>query len=384
MYADHAATSHPVLFEAVPGYGNAAAGHRLGREARDAMDGARRSVAASLRLPLTGDVSRHVIVTSGGTEANNLIIQQPSWRYIVTLPTEHQAVYLAAQAVCADAACELVCLTPDGTGLVDLEELRAVLAEYAGRGPGLVSIAYVNNEIGAVQDLLAIGQEVKAVPGAYLHTDAVQAPGHVPVDLSSKGQLALVDYLSLSAHKFHGPYGLGFLVCRQADGNGPLTHPLMFGGHQQNGLRPGTEPVGAAVAAAAALHAAVASDARPLYLQLSSTVWSALLPFVLMGAVLPTGPGPTQRSPHIVSFCVRGAHRRDLAARLEREGVLASGGSACSTDSDLPSHVLAAIGVPPEYIHGSLRLSFGPGNTVEEANRVLVPALLRTLRAHSI
>ena len=165
MYADHAATSHPVLFEAVPGYGNAAAGHRLGREACDAMDGARRSVAASLRLPLTGDVSRHIIVTSGGTEANNLIIQQPSWRYIVTLPTEHQAVYLAAQAVCADAACELVCLTPDGTGLVDLEELRAVLAEYAGRGPGLVSIAYVNNEIGVVQLFSRSSLGVLGCPG---------------------------------------------------------------------------------------------------------------------------------------------------------------------------------------------------------------------------
>jgi cysteine desulfurase len=331
-------------------------------------------------------------VTSGGTESNNIVIQQPAlWEFIVLLPTEHHAVALPAQRMAAQYGCEVVYLTPDGVGALSVDELRGVLAARRGQR-GLVTVAYVNNEIGTVQNLEAIGRAVRAENAlrgdaerrrVWLHTDAVQAPGRVPIDLA--GAHAAVDLLSLSAHKFHGPAGLGLLFSRTPiTAAGPLR-PLMLGGHQQGGLRPGTEAVGALVAAAAALEDAC--DPTKLtgrlvaYAAMSRLVWATLMPFVVTGRVLPTGGAGTGRAPHHISVCVRGAERHALVAALEKENVYASGGSACAADSVLPSHVLTALRVPPDFIQGSLRITLSHTNTVDDVRNILCPALRRVLTA---
>lgn len=217
----------------------------------------------------------------------------------------------------------------------------------------------------------------------WFHTDAVQAPGHAVIDLA--GAHADVDLLSLSAHKFHGPAGIGFLFVRVPVTPGGPLRPLCLGGPQQGGLRPGTIPVAGLVAAADAL-ADACDPARlgtrlGIYAAMSAHVWRTLHPFVVAGLVLPTGAPPPGRAPHHVSFCVRGAHRRSLIAALEKRSVHASGGSACTSADALPSHALAALRVPPEYIEGSVRLTLSHTNTLQEVRDILCPALHAVLSA---
>ena len=208
------------------------------------------------------------------------------------------------------------------------------------------------------------------------HTDAVQAPGHVSV-LDAK--LLDVDFMSLGAHKFHGPVGIGILYTREATS----LRPLFYGGHQQGNLRPGTEPVGLAVAMADALEDVVghAEERIRSLSAMTQAVWKALAPFIVAGVVLPTGPPPTaaDRVAHHVSFCVRDVHRDDVLKMSELRGLVASGGSACSAESTLPSNVLVTIGIPNCFIHGSIRLSFSHTNTQDEVVSVVIPALQKTL-----
>lgn len=411
MYADHASTAYPTLFHGrcTPdeSYANPAASHAPGRLARQKSEAALARIARRLRCP--ADAS--LIVTSGGTESNNLVIQQPGlWDFIVLMPTEHHAVTLPVQRMCnvvtpyragGGGVCEMVYLQPDGQGRLPLADLRAALATRAGAGRrGLVTVAYVNNEIGTVQDLEAIGAVVHAANPrdggqdrrVFLHTDAVQAPGHVP-DLAAviASPTHGVDLLSLSAHKFHGPVGVGLLFCRTpALKRLLLHHPLLLGGHQQGGLRPGTESVSLLVAMADALDDALdpgrLSVRLPQLTEMNRLIWSVLLPFVVAGVVLPTGTPSSDtdgRAPYHISFCVRGADRRDLVAAMKRRRVYVSGGSACNTDTPLPSHVLAAIGVPAEFLDGSLRITLSHTNTVDEVRSVLCPALHDLLLQHS-
>jgi cysteine desulfurase len=277
--------------------------------------------------------------------------------------------------------CELVFLTPDGVGRIDAAAVAAALRTRPGRA-GLVTVAAVNNEIGTAQDLTAIGAAVAAANATrsaahrvWFHTDAVQAPGHVPIDLD--GAHRTVDFMSLSAHKFHGPHGSGLLFCRTPG----VLRPRTYGGSQQGGLRPGTEAVATLLQTAAALADATDPDklARRTahYRALSALVWETVLfPAIVSGSVLPTGSTvPGERAPNHVSFCVRGAHRNDIVRRMEEAGVAVSGGSACNATADLPSHVLVALAVPPEFLHGSVRITFGHTNTIEEVRDVVCPAL---------
>jgi cysteine desulfurase len=258
----------------------------------------------------------------------------------------------------------------------------------------LVSLAYVNNETGNLVDLAAVGGVVQAANArrnaqsrVYLHTDAVQAPGHVPLNMGPSGALSAVDFVSLSAHKFHGPSGVGMLICRTTD---PLRLPLMFGGSQQGGLRPGTEPVGPILAMAAAFQEfndpTKLGQRVKLMHSLTDAVWSALLPFIVSGTILPTGSrDPQERACHHVSFCVRGAHRNNVVTSLERDAnVLASGGSACTSESALPSHVLDAMRVPSRYIQGSIRITLSHLNTLDEVTTRLIPALVQLLEKWAV
>lgn len=233
-----------------------------------------------------------------------------------------------------------------------------------------------------MQDLPALSAVIRELDPKreriFLHTDAVQAPGHVTnLDVDRLG----VDFLTLGAHKFHGPPGVGILYCRQP----AQLRPLFFGGQQQGGVRPGTESVSLACALADALvDAHKFSERRIQELNvLTGMLWNALAPYIVSGLVLPTGPPPGEdnRAANHVSFCVRDIDRTEMLRTLESDGVVASGGSACGTDSILPSPVLVALGIPPRFIHGSVRFSVSHTNTRHEIASVVVPALHRMLQS---
>ena len=250
LYVDQASRSFPLLFpvDSSKSWGNASSSHQYGRDAKAALTEARGRIATALSLPMSGSpesMSKQIIFTSGGTESNNLVLQQPTWQFIISTATEHHAVYYTVQYMANQTDCQVAYLGIDGQGRIrNLDELRQLLNQFSGK-TGLVSLAYVNNETGTILDVAAVGQVIKEVNikrsgnnRVYFHTDAVQAPGHVPMDMGSTGPLSQVDLLSLSAHKFHGPEGVGILVCRLPS---ILKKPLMFGGMQHGGLRPGTE-----------------------------------------------------------------------------------------------------------------------------------------------
>ena len=201
--------------------------------------------------------------------------------------------------------------------------------------------------------------------------------------MATGGNLGSVDFVTLASHKFHGPCGVGVILCRAPRS---LLKPMMYGGHQQHGLRPGTESVGALTAMADALEDANHPTRLPDRIfkmrQMTDMVWATLLPFITSGLVLPTGS--MQRAPHLVSFCVHGVNRSELVARMEKESaILVSSGSACSTDSSLPSHVLDAMRVPDVFIYGSLRISLSHLNTMDEMVNRLCPALVGLLTKYT-
>lgn len=397
MYADHASTAIPTLFPAVGSWANPSADHAPGRAARSVVTAAVARIARCLGWDRTGGSAQptdHVLVTSGATEGINLVVRQPSlWSFIVTSRTEHHAVLASCEDMLNNHRCEVVYLPPTATGEVDHNDVRTALEARRGRR-GLVTVALVNNEVGVVQDIASIGRVVRDANGAqklvWLHTDAVQAPGHVDpgvLDVGPGGQLQDVDFLTLSAHKFHGPTGVGILFSRTPPSAVPLE-PAVLGGHQQGGMRAGTESVSLVQAAANALDDAIGDQARltsrlSLYRDWTRTVWEDVLaPFVVAGLVLPTGPPPgPRRAPHHISFCVRGVHHREFLKQLGDAGVVASGGSACNSNTPLPSHVLTAIGTPVEFIHGSVRITLSHSNSAAEVVNVLVPVLRTVLMA---
>ena len=396
MYADHAATAVPTLhtgFSATTAYANPGGTHTPAKQARDALGAARETITQALRAdPQTS----RVVTTSGGTEGTNLVLQGHAWDFLVTVQTEHNATTNTAHFLQNFRGVQVVWLPVDGVGRIDpVHVLDAVRrASDNGRRKGLVSLALVNTEIGTVQDVQSMCRLLRPFrpdltpDGAFdpqqsvwVHTDAVQAIGHMDVDVVDLG----VDFLTLSAHKFHGPPGVGLIWCRGVSPP-PNQRRLLHGGHQQDGWRPGTEPVALIVGMAEAMRDATApralADRLALFDAIRASVWRVLLPFVVTGVVLPTGPDrpPEQVSNHI-SFCVRNVHRNWFVARLDEGGVYASGGSACNTTSGFPSHVLVAIGVPQAYLQGSVRLTFSHTNTAKEVEDILCPLLRRTLEA---
>lgn len=392
VYADHASTSHPLLFRPPvdePSWGNPSNSHVLGKQAAAALDEERRRIERVLRAPpptpADAAAASRVVFTSGGTESNNLVLQGGPWNFIITAATEHTSVHFTAQFLAANRRVEVIYVPVNAVGRVDPMAIERIVRQQPRHHRGLVSLMYVNNEVGTIQDLPAIAAALERCnreaahhlpPRVCFHTDAVQAPGHVPIDLQKMG----VDFCSLGAHKFHGPAGVGVLWCR----NPSWLRPMLYGGHQQDGLRPGTESVSLVRALGRALEDSCERlpDRLPLLRRMSGLVWNTLQPFVLSGLVLPTGPvDPDQRAPHHVSFCVYRLHRRNLLARFEQEGILISGGSACSTGTALPSHVLVAMGVPEDFLQGSLRISFSHTNTIEEVERRICPVLEKVLTA---
>lgn len=374
IYLDHAATSplRPEVLEAMLPHlrtnaGNPSSLHATGRRARKAIDEARETIAG-----LIGAQPREIVFTAGGTEADNLAVKGAAWaatargRHLVTTTVEHKAV-LNAIAILERANFEVIHLPVDRYGRVDPVDVATSLTERTT----LVSVMAANNEVGTLQPIAAIGEIVRG-HGAKLHVDAVQWAAHGPIDVDAWQ----ADLVSLSAHKMGGPQGVGALYVRR----GTQLLPQLQGGSQERQRRAGTENVAGIVGFAAAFRIAQADLAEADRLrELSRRLRIGLEE--LDGVTL-TGD-PDERLPNNVSVVIDGVEGGDLVAALDLEGVEVSTGSACTSGSTEPSHVLLAMGIEPEVAHGSLRITTGPETTTDDVDAALsaIRAVLPRLRA---
>jgi cysteine desulfurase len=371
IYLDHAATSplRPEVLEAMLPYltehhGNPSSIHASGRRARQGLDEAREEIATRI-----GCRPREIVFTSGGTEADNLAIKGLAWagsatgRHVITSSVEHKAVMNAA-AMLERHGFTITHLPVDRYGRVDPAELAAAITDATV----LVSIQTANNEVGTLQPVAEIGAICRE-RGVPFHTDAVQSAAFAAPTPDAWQATAV----SLSAHKLGGPMGVGALHVRQ----GTAMVPQLNGGSQERQRRAGTENVAGIVGFAAAMRIAYDRpvDLVPLRDRLIAGLTS-------VDGVAPTGH-PTHRLPNSASVVIEGVEGGDLVAALDLEGVEASTGSACTTGSVEPSHVLLAMGIDPGLAHGSLRLTLGPETTAADVDRTLdvLAAAIPRLRA---
>jgi cysteine desulfurase len=378
IYLDYAATTplDPRVLEAMMPYltekfGNPNSIHAFGREARKAVDEAREKIAALLNCRPS-----ELVFTSGGTESDNLALRGVAAAYrqkgnhIVTTAIEHHAVLHTCRAL-QDEGFEVTYLPVDEHGLVAPEQVAEAITDRTI----LVSIMHANNEIGTMEPLADIVRAVKEKrPDVLVHTDAVQTVGHIPVDVEALG----VDLLSFAAHKFYGPKGVGGLFVRR----GVKLVPQLTGGGQERNRRSGTENVAGIVGMARALEIAVAE--MPREIPRLQTLRDELINGVL--AQIPDSRlngHPTQRLPHNANFSFLGVEGEALLLQLDLHGIAASSGSACTSGSLEPSHVLLALGLSREWALGSLRLTLGRFTTCQHLERVLavLPSIVEKLRA---
>ena len=380
IYVDHAATTptDPRVVEAMLPYlteywGNPSSIYFEAREARKGLDTARRTVAEVL-----GARPNEIIFTSGGTESDNLALRGVAYgarrrgTHIITTSVEHHAVLHAAERL-EQEGFRVTYLPVDGEGFVDLQALEQALDDETT----LVSVMYANNEVGTVEPVRDVVRIVKERdPRIVVHTDAVQAAGYLDINVDSLG----VDLLSLAGHKIHGPKGVGVLYVRSRT---PFL-PQQLGGSQEKNRRAGTENIAGIVGMATALRLAEEErgerleHVRPLRDRLMQEV-QARVPGVRI-----TGPrDASRRLPNNVSCCFDGVEGEAVLLQLDLQGVSASSGSACTTASLEPSHVLLAMGVPHNVARGSLRLTLGKDNTPEEIETLLnvIPASVEKLRS---
>ncbi|MCC6037953.1 MAG: cysteine desulfurase NifS [Armatimonadetes bacterium] len=378
IYLDYAATTplDPRVLEAMMPYmtehfGNPNSIHSFGREARRAIDEAREKIAQLLNCQPS-----EIVFTSGGTESDNLALRGVAEAYrhkgnhIVTTAIEHHAVLRTCKAL-EDMGFFVTYLPVDEHGLVSPEQV----AEAVNERTILVSVMHANNEIGTIEPIAEIVRAVKEKrPDTIVHTDAVQTVGHIPVDIQELG----VDLLSFSAHKFYGPKGIGGLFVRK----GVRLVPQITGGGQERNRRSGTENVAAIVGMAKALELAV--EEMPTELPRLQTLRDELITGVLSRIPETRLNGhPTLRLPHNANFSFRGIEGEALLLQLDLNGIAASSGSACSSGSLEPSHVLLALGLDYELAIGSLRITLGRFTTREHILRLLdlLPKVVEKLRA---
>lgn len=364
IYADNAATTKisPAAMAAMTkcmeeAYGNPSSLHSVGQKAAEVLQKAREDIAEIL-----GADFREIYFTSGGTEADNQAIYSAAVfgakkgrKHIISSAIEHHAVLHMLNRLEKEGF-EITLLDVGEKGIVDPEDVRKAIREDTA----LVTIMYANNEIGTLQPIREIA-EICREKKVIFHTDAVQAAGHVPINVAEEK----IDMLSLSAHKFHGPRGIGVLYVRKGV---PLFN-LIEGGAQERGRRPGTENLPAIVGMAAALKEAV-SD-----MEAAGEKTAALRDILIEGlSKIPHARlnGDTRkRLPGNVNFCFEGIEGESLLLLLDNKGIAASSGSACTSGSLDPSHVLLALGLPHEVAHGSLRLSISEENTEEEMRYIV-------------
>ena len=378
VYADNAATTKmsPTAIKAMLPYmetiwGNPSSLYGAGQRAAEALQSARERIAACF-----GASAGEIFFTSGGSEADNQAIisaakiwERKGKKHIISSAFEHHAVLHTLKKL-EKAGFEIELLDVHENGLIHPSQVADAIREDTC----LVTIMYANNEIGSIQPIAEIGAICKE-KGVLFHTDAVQAAGHLPIHVVEQN----IDMLSLSAHKFHGPKGIGVLYAR----NGiPLTN-IIEGGAQERGKRGGTENVPAIMAMATALEDACArmEENTKKVLKLRNRLIEGLsqIPHSILNGDL------EKRLPGNVNFCFEGIEGESLLLLLDDKGICASSGSACTSGSLDPSHVLLAIGRPHEVAHGSLRLSLCEENTEEEVEYILqsVPDIVEYLRGIS-
>jgi len=362
VYLDHAASAplRPEAREALlpfleGHFGNPSSIHRFGRETRAALEGARARLARVI-----GAEPAEIVFTRAGTEADNLAIlgraRMGPGMPVAVSAVEHKAVLASAHAA-REWDADLHLLSVDGDGLVRMDDVDAAVS---GR-PSVVSVMWANNEVGTLQPVAEVGARCRKA-GVAFHSDAVQALGKVPVRVDQ----VPVDLVAFSAHKVGGPKGVGALYVRR----GTRLHPLLFGGGQERGMRPGTEDVAGAAAFAAAAEAAEAErETAMARIGALRDRLEAGLREAVSGLVVNAAGAP--RLPTISNLSVPGADPELLLMGLDLEGIAASSGSACSSGAVEPSHVLTAMGIPPELAGPSVRFSLGWTTTEAEIDRVL-------------
>ena len=376
VYADNAATtkmSKTAIAAMLPFldtcYGNPSSLYELGQAAKEALEAARADMASCI-----GADPAEIFFTSCGSESDNQAIRSAAHigalkgkKHIISTAFEHHAVLHTLKRLEKEEGFEVTLLDVHSNGVVTPEEVRAAIRPDTC----LVTVMFANNEIGTVQPVKEIGAVCREA-GVVFHTDAVQAVGHIPVDVKEQN----IDMLSLSAHKFHGPKGIGALYCRR----GVRLLPFIDGGAQERGRRAGTENVAEIVAMAAALKEACANMAgnTAKLVALRDKIISALtkIPHSRLNG------DRVHRLPGTINMCFEGIEGEGLLLHLDDRGICASSGSACTSGSLDPSHVLLAIGLPHEVAHGSLRISLCEYNTEEDAKRIIeaVPEVVAYLR----
>ncbi|KUL02825.1 MAG: Cysteine desulfurase NifS [Synergistales bacterium 54_9] len=379
VYLDHSATTPLAaeVYEAMKPflqerYGNPNSLHSWGREARKAVDEGRASIARLINAE-----PREIIITGGGSEADNLAIKgtafalQGRGRHIITSAIEHHAVIDTCKWL-EKQGFELTVLPVDETGMVSIADLDAAIREETI----LVTIMYANNEVGTIQPVREIVRTARA-KGVRVHLDGVQAVGHIPVDVKDLD----VDLLTLSAHKMYGPKGVGALYVKR----GVKLAPLVHGGGQEFGLRSGTENTAGIVGFGAA------AELANRRLEEGAVEEESRLKDLLINGITEKIPNahitghPVERLPFHASVCFDYIEGESMLLRLDAAGIGASSGSACTSGSLEPSHVLLAMGIPHELAHGSLRLTLGKDTTEEDIVYVLeiLPRVVSDLRALS-
>jgi len=351
-------------------YGNPSSMHRFGAEAEAGVSEARARVAALIGAVSPGEI----VFTAGGSESDSLAIwgtlrAWPDKRHLITTRVEHPAVLGLCRELESRHGYAVTWLEVDGQGLLDLDQLRAALRPDTA----IVSVMAANNETGVLCEVEAIGRLVKEA-GAVFHVDAVQAAGKLPLDMAG----STVDLLALSGHKLHGPKGVGALYVRR----GTKLRPLILGGHQERGRRAGTENVPGIVGLGAACELAAAgreeenTRVRALRDRLERTITAAVPDCRVNGH-------PERRLPNTSNISFDFIEGEGILLLLDRAGIGASSGSACTSGSLEPSHVLKAMGIPFTSAHGSVRFSLSRYNTPEEIDYVaaVVPRVVERLRA---
>ncbi len=379
IYFDNAATTRtdPEVVKAMEPYfaekyGNAASQYyELGRQARAALDDAHAKVAE-----LIGAQEDEIFLTCGATESDNWAIQSTilggKKKHVISSGIEHHAILETLEYFKKIGLCDFTLLPVDKYGQVNPEDLKKTIQPDTG----LVTIMHANNEIGSMQpikELAAVAHEA----GVPFHTDACQSVGKIGIDVADLG----VDMLSLSAHKFHGPKGIGALYVRK----GTRIVPFMHGGGQENRRRAGTSNVSGAVGMAKAVELAASKyiPDGPRQFEMVEKIWQGL------DAGIPKihrNGNPKDRIPNMLSICVEGAEGEAILGYLDMFGIQVSSGSACTSGSLEPSHVLLACGVPVELAHGSIRISLSHENTEEHVTTIIdaMPKAVARLREMSV
>ena len=378
IYADNAATTkmseaavHTMISVINEDYGNPSSLYSIGQQAKETLEEARKTVAEAI-----GAEPREILFTSGGSEADNQAIRSMAEEgkkkgktHIISSAFEHHAVLHTLEKLKKEGF-EITLLDVHEDGLVRPEELEQAIREDTC----LVTIMYANNEIGTIQPIREIGAVCRK-HGVPFHTDAVQAVGHIPVDVNEDS----IDLLSASAHKFHGPKGVGFLYARK----GVRLTNLIEGGAQERGKRAGTENVPGIAAMATALKDAVANMDRNAALLTANR--DRLIEGLTKIPHSALNGDAKRRLPGNVNFCFEGIEGESLLLLLDDKGIEASSGSACTSGSLDPSHVLLAIGRVHDVAHGSLRLSIGEDLSREDADYIIrsVSEVVEYLRSFS-